>query len=388
MTRCAVAVVTGFTRSAALVERSFATLVALKRAGLLDRILYVTWDRSDIDAYLAPVRRIEEVELVRIAEPKVCGNRLFTGVSCQISNLADALARIDGDDTLVVKLRPDFIADETFLRAKIRDFDSVCAPSGLADSFGVPMPPSPFGAKIWLPWADAGLPLHFEDAAFIGRKADVAKLAVGEAADPLAACDDRETVYGWFSHAARYAAVFLPDYPLFRNYIANFRYFMNDAPYRMAMMPDAIREPFFWRLVIANAWILATSFHIDAGRAGQLAFYSNASNRNADWSNIHALKSHPPYNAVDEWRQAQAPGGMFPCLGRIHARLVDDSWQHALFTRPALADLTPDNLRGALGRVLAYRPHDPDPAEAPFYRTLDRHFMARQAAMVPDDAAA
>jgi hypothetical protein len=377
MTRSAVAIVTGFTKSAALLERSLAPLRTLKRQGYLQRIVYVTWDRSDIDACVAPLVPMDDVELIRIGEPKIAGNRHYAGVCRQIVNLEAGLACIADDDALVVKLRPDFVVDEAFLRTKIADFDTLCAPSQLAETFGVAMPPSPFAAKIWLPWADANLPLHFEDAAFIGRKADVAKLARIQAAGPLAACELADIHYAWFAHVARYAAIFEPDYPVFAHYVKNFRYFVNDARYRIAMMPDAVREPFFWRLVVANAWILATSFHVDCGQGGQLAFYSNASNRNADWSNLRSLKNHPPYNAVDEWRRAQAPGGMFPCVGRIHARLVDDSWQHALFTRQALTDLSPDNLRGALRRVIAYRSEDPDPAERSFYRTLESHFAAR-----------
>jgi hypothetical protein len=186
-----------------------------------------------------------------------------------------------------------------------------------------------------------------------------------------------DKAYAWFAHVARYASVFSPSYPLFDNYVRNFRYFANDADYRMAAMPAAIRETFFWRLIVANAWILATNFHVDAGEQGQLSFYTNSSNRGADWSSLRGLKVHPPYNAIAAWRSVQAPGGMLPCVGRIHARLVDDSWQTALFTGSPLRDLTPDNLRGALRRIEQYRHEIPDLAEDAFYRVLDGAYRTR-----------
>jgi hypothetical protein len=339
--------------------------------------LYVTWDWPEIDHFVAAIAAMDDVEVVRVPQPQLSGTRIKTGVGYQIRNLEAALACVPEREALIVKLRPDFIIDEEFLRAKIADFDMLCARSNLADIFGVAMPASPFAAKLWIPWADANLPLHFEDAAFIGLKCDVARLANGATTQFLESGLLSERAYGWFAHAARYATIFAPDYPIFDRYVADFRYFPNIADHRQAMMPAALKETFFWRLLVANAWILATSFHIDCGAPGQLTFYANSTNRGADWSSLSALKIHPPYNAVAEWRAAQHPGSMLHCVGRIHARLVDDSWQHALFMRATLGDLTPDNLRGALRLVAQYRRGVVEPAEDALYRMLDHFYRAR-----------
>ncbi len=366
-----VAVMTGFTKSPVLLQRSLAPLCNLKRAGKIQRILCVTWDRSDIDAYVDPIAALPDVELLRVPQPDVSGTAMKIGVTCQIRNLETALACVAQDDALIVKIRPDFVADEEFLESKIVDFDRLCAPSNLAQEFGVTMPPSPFAAKIWIPWADANLPLHYEDAAFIGLKCDIAKLANRDTEQLLNSNVLSDKTYGWFSHVARYATVFSPAYPLFDNYVKNFRFFVHDMDYRLAMMPAAVKETFFWRLIVANAWILATNFHVDCGAPGQLAFYPNSKNRDADWSSVRSLKIHQPYGSVAEWRAAQAPGSMLQGVGRVLARLVDDSWQHALFTHSKLADLTPDNLRGALQRVARYRHDVPDMGEESLYRVLD-----------------
>ncbi len=366
-----VAVVIGFTKSPLLLRRSFEPLRNLKRVGIIQRILYVTWDRPDIDEYVQPLAAMPDVELSRVPQPEVSGAPLKIGVTCQIRNLEAALACVPQNDALIVKIRPDFIADEEFLKSKIVRFDTLCAPSNLGREFGVAMPPSPFAAKIWIPWADANLPLHYEDAAFIGLKCDVAKLADRDAEQLVNSEVLYDGTYGWFAHVARYATAFSPTYPIFDNYVKNFRYFVHDMDYRLVMMPAAVKETFFWRLIVANAWILATNFHVDCGEPGQLAFYPNSKNRDADWSSLRSLKVHQPYSAVAEWRAAQAPGGILQGVGRVLARLVDNSWQHALFTRPALSDLTPDNLRGALRLVPQYRREVPDIGEDALYRMLD-----------------
>jgi hypothetical protein len=384
MVRPVIALVTGFTKSPELLERSLAPLRALRGRGVVGRILYVTWDDPGITRFVAPATAMDGVELVRVPQPALTGPRLKVGVGYQIHNLRAALARIPEDDALIVKLRPDFIADAEFLARKIAGFDSLCAPSCLAEQFDVVMPSSPFAAKLWIPWADANLPLHCEEAAFIGLKCDVAKLADPAALDLLGSDLLTGRTYSWFAHVARYAAVFAPRYPIFDNYIRNFRYFINDSGYRMAMMPLALQKTFFWRLLVANAWILATSFHVDCGGPGELTFYANSTNRDADWGAPQHLRVHPPYANVADWRAAQAPGGMLQGASRMHARLVDDSWQHALFTRDTLVDLTPDNLRGALGRVVQYDAEIPDMAEEAFYATLDTVYRAfAEASAVP-----
>lgn len=383
MRRSVVAVVTGFTRCAPLAQKSIAPLVNLKRAGIIDRILYVTWDRADIDAFVAPVAVIEDVETVRVAQPHAQGGGLRTGTLYQIANLAAALQRIDEPDALVVKLRPDFIVREEFLRTKIEGFETLCAPGDLAAQFGVAMPPSPFAAKIWLPWADAGLPLHYEDAAFMGLRRDIDRLADAAALDVIDPHLAAGNGFAWLTHVARFVAVFGRDYPFLSTYARNHRLFVNEPCLRADIMAAAIREPFYAQLAVLNAWILASCFHIDCGLPGDLTFYSNSSNPKANWSDIRGLKNHPPYNAVDAWRAAQCPGGLLPCLGRIHARLVDDSWQTALFARDALTGVTPEQLRTVLRRAAAYNPGVPDVAERAFYAALERVAEGHLANAVP-----
>ena len=78
-----------------------------------------------------------------------------------------------------------------------------------------------------------------------------------------------------------------------------------------------------------------------------------------------------PYNDVEKWRSGQKPGEFLFCVRRIYGRLVDDSWQQALFTRP-LSDLTPENLRGVLRCISQYRSGLLDEVESEFYQALEQ----------------
>ncbi len=368
MARPVTAIVTGFTKNPELPAQSLGPLRALKRKGVIRRIIALTWDNPEIDAFVAPLAAMDDVELIRVPQPEVAGGRYQAGVVYQLRNLEAALQRAPEPDALIVKTRPDFIFDTAFLENKIVNFETLCAPSKLARQFGVTMPASPFAMKIWLPWADANQPFFYEDAAFIGLKRDVAKLADRRAEDRLAVLADPRC--GWFAHIVRFAMPFLASYPIFARYIGEFRYFANDLDYRRALLPRLIDQSFYWHLLIAHAWILATSFHVDCGETGQMKFYANISNANADWSSLDSLRVNIPYDDVARWRDGEKPGGMMPCVARVYGRLVDDSWQRALFTEPALRDLTPDKLRAVLRNVGLYRKGLLADSEAEFFRTL------------------
>ncbi|HEY1708621.1 MAG TPA: hypothetical protein VGG10_10190 [Rhizomicrobium sp.] len=368
MSRPVTAVVTGFTKNRELVMLSLAPLQALKQKGVIKRILAVTWDTPEIDPFVAPFETLDGVELIRVPQPEVTGGRYQTGVVYQLRNMEAALQRVPEPDALVVKIRPDFVADVALLEDKIVNFERHCAPSKLDRKFGVKMPTSPFAMKIWIPWADANAPFFYEDAAFIGLKRDVILLADREAENHLGILAEKQ--YGWFAHIIRFVMPFLGSYPIFERYIREFRYFPNDMNYRLAMIAGLSSDPFFWHLLVVHAWILATSFHVDSGEPGQIRLYANLSNTNADWSQLDSLTVNPPYNNVAGWRAGQKPGGMQPCVTRAYGRLVDDTWQRALFTAPALRDVKPDHLRGILRNVGLYRRGVLAGMEADFYRRL------------------
>jgi len=370
MSRPAIALVTGFTRNAELCRRSLEPLCELKRRGLLHRILAVTWDSAALDAHLAPLAAMPEVELVRVPQPqfRMDGAPYRKGIGLQIRNLEAALALVLEDDALIFKTRPDFLIDTEFLAGKLANFDRLCAPSLLPYSFGVEMPDSPFEMKIWVPWADSNQPFFYEDGAFMGLKRDIALLADRSAEDHIIDLDDG--TYSWLAHILRFITPFLDDYPIFRRFLRDFACFPKNFDFRCAMLQKASEDAFFWHLVLAHAWILATSFHVDCGTDGQLGLYTNLWNPDADWSKFETLRASPPYDHVEAWRAGQHPGGVMLSTHRAFGRLVDDQWQQALFTRAQLDDLTPETIQGVLRNVTLYSQGALAAEEDRFYATL------------------
>jgi len=382
MRRPAVAIVTGFTKNRELLQESMAPLRELKRRGMIDHILCVTWDNPEIDQYVAPYGSMGDVELIRVPEPAVKGSRYQNGVVYQVRNLDAALEHVP-DDALVLKTRPDFICEPDFLRAKLENFDLLCAPSNFPIGAGLRLPRSPFLSKIWIPWADANQPFFYEDATFLGLKCDLAKLVTPHIADKLSVLDTPTATHGAFAHIVRFATPFRTDYPMLSRYMREYKYFTNDMAYRRMLIPILMKERFFWTLIIIHAWILANSFHVDAGRPGEIRFYANHSNVDADWSSLASLRINPPFNAVDGWRRGVDPKSLASAVKRVYGRLMDDTWQHGAFSQPGPNDIPPEQLRAALKCTFRYGKNVVADQEESFYRALadaHRRYFAQQAA--------
>lgn len=380
MTRPVTAIVTGFTKNGDLCRRALAPLCALRRRGVIGRVLYVTWDTPGLDDFVVPALEMPDVETVRLPEPELEGAPYRKGTIYQIRNLEAALALVPEKHALILKTRPDFVADADFLAEKITNFETLCAPSTLPRQIGQPTPPSPFKAKIWVPWADCNQPFFYEDGAFMGLKRDVAKLADRQAEDHLDILEHK--TFGWFAHIVRFAQPFLKANPIFRRYLREAACFPNDMDFRPVMLQQMYDDPFFWHLLIAHAWILATSLHVDCGQEGQLKLYTNIFNAKADWTRQETLQVNPPYDYVENWRRGQAPGGILPGAGRVYGRLMDDSWAQALFTQPVLNDVAPENLRGVLRNVSLYGTGVLQDAEDAFYAKLAGLYRAHN--LTPD----
>ena len=374
MTRPVDIVFTGFVRNAELCAKSFETPRRLRQLGLVRAIRYVTWDSPELDAAVAPVAAMDDVEVTRVPAPAPAGNGKQKGVVYQVRNLEAALAQVPGDDTLVVKTRPDFVFGSEFLQRKIRDFDRQCLIDVGATAFGVKLRRAPFFRKIWLPWADANQPFFYEDAAFAGLKRDLAHLVTPGVEQLLGVMEDLEC--GSFAHVVRYGSVFLERFPIFRNYFANYHVFANEIEYRRGLMSSVIGDPFFWHLVVVHAWILYSSFHIDAGRPGDLQFFANNVNSKADWSDFSALKNVAPYNDLPNWRaNTKAGTEVYSGVARVYGRLADDAWPSALFNQ-RFADVPWETLHGIAQSAAQYDAGVHGEMEAAYYAKLDAHWRA------------
>jgi hypothetical protein len=373
------AVVTGFVRSRVLLERSLAPLRRLKRDGVISNIHYVTWDSADIDAHVAPAAAMDDVSLLRLPQPVVEGTGNQRGVVYQARNLDAVLSLVEDDDALVLKLRPDFIANEDFLREKIARFDDLCAIPDRQTALGVAMSAPVLQNKIWIPWADANQPFFFEDAAFMGRKRDLRRLVTNLSREDFATLG--EIGCNAFAHVVRYARIFDGPYPMFANYLRNYPLFVNDLDYRRELVPHCLNNGFFWHLIVAHAWLLHSHFHVDAGEPGAISFYANDVNRKVDWSDPDSLRNAAPYDDVAGWRGRTRSGEIMRTVNALYSRLMDDSWQRSMFTGE-VSDFPKATLVRLLENIAGCRDGRLGGIESEFYRSTaalhSRHWTARK----------
>jgi hypothetical protein len=366
MARPTDAVITGFAHSRVLAEQSLASVRQLRQEGLLRRVACVTWDTPETHAYAGWVEDLGDVELARVPQPAADGTSNQRGVVFQVENLRAALTLVADGDDLVLKLRPDFVADAAFLRSKVQTFD-VWSALPARSIFGVTMPKPVLGSKIWLPWADSNQPFFYEDAAFLGRKRDLQRLVTRLTGNDAQTLGD-DTCKS-FAHVVRYAKPFLGDYPLFARYLRDYRFFADDLDYRLKLVPYLLNDGFFWHMLMAHAWVLHSHFHVDAGQQGELRFYANTVNRQADWSNFATLNVANPYDKLEMWRTGTRSGEATGSVQRAYGRLVDDAWQRALFTRQ-LPDFPRKTLVRLLENIAGRRDDRLSKIEGDFYRGL------------------
>lgn len=365
----ATAIITGYTPHAALMRKCFEPLLALRQSGQLKRILYVTWDKPEIDAFVTPALTWPGVEIVRLPQPVAMAKPYQSSFVFQSRNLAAALQLVTDPNELIVKLRPDFLFDTDFLAGKIASFDRWRSAPDFSPYIPVVMPPSPFAARVWVPWATANMPFYMEDAAFMGLACDLQMLADPRAESLVMGRGDEATLF--IVHALRFVAPFLDEYPLFVPVLDKFHLWRMDPDYRKTFLLTAIADPFFWHLVIAQAWILATSFHIDCGAQGQLRLVqSTTAQQNADCP-VAEIPDNVLYADVEGWRQIAEPGTVAPLLLHLCGRLVDDHWQHALFSGPVEQGFTHDNLVVILRNLEYYGAGVLDHSERAFYDRVE-----------------
>lgn len=374
MARSVVALVTGYSKVAFLNQISFEQLRKLRRAGVLDRIVYVTWDSARLDPIFEPFAAMPDVEVVRVPEPPIQGAPLQKSIIYQIRNLEAALRCVDDPDALILKTRPDFVfMNEGFIAQKIRDFETWSAPSTMAAQLKVDAPPPVFDRKVWVPWASASEPLFISDAVYLGLRRDIDKLA-DQAAEPFLEIlwDER---CDRISHISRYLNIFQEPYPILRRFGENIRYFVSTLDYRDYFAFICRNQPFFWCLALVNAWLLETHFHIDGGHNSDLIFCSNHANQYEKLTSVRDLKFEPPLTAIDQWRKNMRPGSLKVSCDYSVTVLASDEWQHALFTRSMIDDTPHAEIVALLRQAIAYDREKIGAIEDAFYAAAERYYQ-------------
>ncbi|MEO8302462.1 MAG: hypothetical protein ABI608_11735, partial [Rhizomicrobium sp.] len=174
-----------------------------------------------------------------------------------------------------------------------------------------------------------------------------------------------------FATAGMDNKLFVSRYPLLENYLKQFRFFPMELDHRYKIVPYMLENGFAWHLLIAHAWILHSQFHVDMGEPGDLSFYANAVNRDADWSRPETLNVAFPYCNMTGWREGTKAGTVFPSVSRAFGRLMDDAWQKAMFTT-GVTDLPRDTFATLMENISRCRDGRLAAIEAEFYLGAER----------------
>jgi hypothetical protein len=266
-------VIVGLIRSDALFEQTLMMLDRLRSEGLVSRIIISTWNEELRDNHsVSAFANKYNCNLVSRPDPGMGhgpGSELTSSMAPQTLGLRQALMMVDDDD-MVLKMRPDVVWNEIFLRnlllsPRTASFDAA--------------PGSPFKKKVWVPWADLMYPFLIADEVFLGRCGDLKLLATdfylqysaGKAAHPHA-----ETC-----HILRYLAPF--ESGVFADFFKNWVYLQYELPVVEGGWTEYLmvkfKTPMWWVMIAKYASILCDNFIIDGGRPRDIVFYRKSGDR-------------------------------------------------------------------------------------------------------------
>lgn len=266
-------IIIGLIRSDALIEQSLIMLDRLRSEGLVSRIIISTWNEELRDNLSVSMLASKyNCDLVSRPDPGIAlspGSELTSSMAPQTLGLRQALMMVD-DDGMVLKMRPDTVIDEAFLR-------NLLVSSGAA-TFNAPFG-SPFKKKIWVPWADLFYPFLIADEVFLGRCGDLKLLATDfyrEYSPGRLAHRRAESC-----HVLRYLAPFQSG--IFTDFFKDWIYLQTELPGVEGGWTEyfivKFRTPMWWVMIAKYASILCDNFIIDGGRPGDIVFYVKSGDR-------------------------------------------------------------------------------------------------------------
>ncbi len=254
-------------------EQSLVMLDRLRTEGLISRIIISTWNEElrDNPSVSAFVNKFK-CDLVSRPDPGMGhgpGSELTSSMAPQTLGLRQALTVVDDDD-MVLKMRPDVVLNEAFLRKLLS--------SSRTGAFNA-APGSPFKKRIWVPWADLLYPFLIADEVYLGRCGDLKLLATDfylQYSAGKAVHQHAETC-----HILRYLAPF--ESGVFADFFKNWVYLQYELPVLEGGWTEYLmvkfKTPMWWVMIAKYASILCDNFIIDGGRPGDIVFYRKSGDR-------------------------------------------------------------------------------------------------------------
>lgn len=266
-------IIVGLIRSDALIEQSLRMLDRLRSEGLIARIVISTWNEELRDNPSVSIfANTYNCDVVSRPDPGTGhgpGSELTSSMAPQTLGLRQALMTMNDDD-IVLKIRPDVVLNETFLRNLLISSQTTAFDAA---------PGSPFQKRIWVPWADLIYPFLIADEVFLGRCGDLKLLATDyylQYSAGRAAHRHAETC-----HVLRYVAPF--ESGVFADFFKNWVYLQYELPVLEGGWTEyftvKFRTPMWWVMIAKYASILCDNFLIAGGRPGDIVFYRRSGDR-------------------------------------------------------------------------------------------------------------
>jgi hypothetical protein len=190
----------GLIRKEDLLRKSIKDMVSLRKKGLINNIIFSTWDyevenNPEVSSFL----RENGVIIIGSKEPSDWGKG---NMRCQMKSLGIGLKRTE-KGRFVLKTRPDVYIPLDFLEKVLPSKEKLKITKDLPKG-------NIFKYKIWIPWFEITQPFFIGDEFFFGYREDLKFLA------DYSTIYDKDLYLGpEIHHIRRFIKPFLKQYPIF-----------------------------------------------------------------------------------------------------------------------------------------------------------------------------
>ncbi len=199
---------TGLVRAPEKFKKSIADMVKLRKEGLINKIIFSTWDyeaekNSEIISFLGK----NNVIVIATKEPE---DRGIGNIWCQMKSLDVGLSKID-EDRFVLKNRTDIYINPNFLRELFNKKESLLKINRNLPNGNI------FKYKVWVHYYELKTPFHMGEECFFGHHHDI-KLLVNYDKS----YDEKYKVGDAISHIRKFIHPFLNNYPILYDYLKTY----------------------------------------------------------------------------------------------------------------------------------------------------------------------
>jgi len=310
-------VVTGLLREPERFRRSVASWTAMRKRGLIDRIITVTWQsEAHRDPGACDWLRERGVELIVRPDTKIQG---IGNIWPQMLAMDVGLGEV-GPGDLVFKTRTDLWIDPALLEAvsQTPGYLDLDVPDG---SMRV------FDGRVWVPWFEMITPFYLSDECFVGRASDLRRLVNYDESYSL-----KHEVSCGITHYRRFIHPFRGRSDQFEVFLDRFTDTGLGDPQRDERQAALLDDDAFLRCLAAAYAAIASHFRF-ASPDRSIEF--------RDWSSGTPGPGREPMGAsFDPSRRGLEIG---------HRFCMDDRWLHALLAGELPRDQLGDRFADFLG---------------------------------------